>query len=151
VLRPFFLSGKADDPSKGTKEAVVEFMRSGCWHLDSRLPIRGAHAIRYVRGSFQGWGYLDLENIAGKPLEDVLVPGGGVLSTLHDPVVGPMTNVFIAGTFKGKLNDWDEDGAVDLNSRGVRSTVDGELDSDMDGKPDVPGVSCCTYRNPFPI
>jgi hypothetical protein len=151
VPRPFFLSGRADDASKGIKEAVVEFMRSGCWYLDSRLPVRGAHAIRYVRGSFQGWGYLDLEHIAGKPLQDVLVPGGGVLSTLHDPVVGPMTNVFIAGTFKGKLNDWDGDGHVDLNSRGVRATVDGELDSDMDGRPDAPGVSCCTYRSPFPV
>jgi hypothetical protein len=71
------------------------------------------------------------------------VPGNGILSTLHDPTTGPMTNIFIAGTFKGKLNDWDGDGKIDLNSRNVYSTVEGELDSNMDGVPDVPGLACC--------
>jgi hypothetical protein len=152
VPRPFFVSGRADDHSKGVREATVEFMREGCWYLDNRIKIREeASAIRYVRGSFQGWGYVDLERIAGRPLEEVIVPGNAILSTLHDPVVGPMTNTFIAGTFKGKLNDWDGDGAVDLNSRKVYSTTNGELDSDMDGRPDAPGVSCCMRNDSFPV
>ncbi|MGW5643447.1 hypothetical protein ACWEV3_11870 [Saccharopolyspora sp. NPDC003752] len=46
----------------------------------------------------------------------MLVPGNGALSTLHDPEVGPMTNAFILGTFKGKLNDWDGDGTTDLHN-----------------------------------
>jgi len=70
-----------------------------------------------------------------------------VLSTLHDPAVRDLTNVFILGTFKGKLNDWDGDGRIDLNSRDVYSTVDGELDSNQDGVADKPGRTCCDHRS----
>jgi len=79
-------------------------------------------------------------------LEEILLPGNAILSTLHDSVAGPLTNVFISGTFKGKLNDWDGDGNIDLNSRNVYSTTDGELDSNMDGIPDSPGEACCKLR-----
>ena len=56
-----------------------------------------------------------------------------------------MTNVFILGTFKGKLNDWDGDGIIDLNSRDVYSTVDGEIDTNLDGIADQPGRTCCDH------
>jgi hypothetical protein len=143
VNRPFYVSGHADDPSQGVEDSHIGFMREGCWYLDNRFKIRGSDAIRYVRGRFQGWGYTNLANIAGKSLSDILTPGNGILSTLHNSVAGPLTNVFIAGTFKGKLNDWDGDGQIDLNSRNVYSTTEGEVDSDMDGVPDAPGVACC--------
>ncbi|GLY30374.1 HEAT repeat domain-containing protein [Kineosporia sp. NBRC 101731] len=147
VPRTFFRSGRADDPSQGTHETSVGFSRFGNWHLDPRIKVRDEDAIRYVRGRFQGWGYTDVNNVAGRGLEDILTPGNGVLSTLHDPEIGPMTNVFILGTFKGKLNDWDGDGKIDLNSRDVYSTAEGELDSDQDGIPDEPGRTCCDYRS----
>jgi hypothetical protein len=147
VQRPYFLSGRADDGSKGVEDVTISFMRSGCWYLEPRFKIRGQDAIRYVRGRFQGWGYFDLERLAGKPLDEILLPGNAILSTLHHPVASQMTNVFIAGTFKGKLNDWDGDGKIDLNSRNVYATVDGELDMDMDGVADRPGVTCCTHRS----
>jgi hypothetical protein len=147
VQRPFYVSGKADDPSAGVKDSYIGFMREGCWYLDSNFKIPqtdgDAHAIRYVRGRFQGWGYTNLENLQGKQLDQILTPGNGILSTLHDPVAGPMTNVFISGTFKGKLNDWDGDGYIDLNSRDVYSTAEGEVDTNMDGIADNPGVACC--------
>ncbi|GGM54478.1 hypothetical protein GCM10012275_26990 [Longimycelium tulufanense] len=146
VPRTFFKSGHADDPSQGVRQANIGFARYGTWHLEPAFQVHNEPAIRYVRGRFQGWGYLNLARIAGKPLEEVLTPGNGVLSTLHDPEVGPMTNAFILGTFKGKLNDWDGDGVIDLNSRDVYSTVDGEIDSDQDGVPDEPGLTCCDYR-----
>ena len=154
VNRPFFLSGRADDTSQGVYPGHVAFMREGCWYLDNRFKIpqegaEGIDAIRYVRGRFQGWGYTNVEQLRGKSIEEILVPGNGVLSTLHDPVTGPLTNVFIAGTFKGKLNDWDGDGRIDLNSRNVYSTAEGELDTNMDGIPDEPGVSCCTFTSPI--
>jgi HEAT repeats len=148
VKRPFYVSGRADDPSKGVRDADIGFFRFGCWYLDNNFKIRDADAIRYVRGRFQGWGYIDLEQVAGKPLEQSLLPGNAILSTLHDPVARPLTNVFISGTFKGKLNDWDDDGLIDLNSRDVYSTVDGEVDTDMDGMPDHPGQSCCSRTSP---
>ncbi|MFP5265244.1 MAG: HEAT repeat domain-containing protein [Blastocatellia bacterium] len=147
VKRPFYVSGKADDPSMGVQDSHIGFMREGCWYLDNRFKIRGSDAIRYVRGRFQGWGYTNLQRIAGKPLDEILEPGNGILSTLHNPVAGPLTNVFIAGTFKGKLNDWDGDGNIDLNSRSVYSTTEGEVDSNMDGIPDSPGVACCPGVN----
>jgi len=149
VPRPFYHSGRADDHSQGVSDALIGFAREGCWYLDDRFKIKGQDAIRYVRGRFQGWGYSDLASLAGKTLEDILQPGNGILSSLHHPVAGPLTNVFIAGTFKGKLNDWDGDGLIDLNSRHVYSTPEGEIDSNMDGIPDCPGVSCCTGEPPF--
>jgi hypothetical protein len=150
VPRTFFRSGRADDPSEGTRQARIGFARYGTWHLEPKFQVREEAAIRYVRGRFQGWGYVNLARIAGRPLEEILTPGNGVLSTLHDPEVGPMTNAFILGTFKGKLNDWDGDGHIDLNSRDVYSTVDGEIDSDQDGTADEPGRTCCDHTSLMP-
>jgi len=147
VPRTFFRSGRADDASAGTHETRVGFARHGNWHLDPSMKIHGEDAIRYVRGRFQGWGYTNVENVAGKGLEDILVPGNGVLSTLHDPEIADLTNVFILGTFKGKLNDWDGDGRIDLNSRDVYSTASGEVDSNQDGIADEAGRTCCDYRS----
>lgn len=151
VQRPFYVSGRADDASEGVKDSHIGFMRSGCWHLDSRFKVKDAPAIRYVRGQFQGWGYVNLQRVAGLPLDRVLLPGNAILSTLHDPVAGPLTNAFIAGTFKGKLNDWDGDGRIDLNSRDVFSTAEGELDTNQDGVPDEPGLACCPGRARLPL
>jgi len=147
VDRPFFMSGHADDASQGVHDSRIGFSRCGCWFLEPQFKVRDGVAIRYVRGRFQGWGYFNLQQVMGKSLDQILVPGNAILSTLHDPVAGPLTNVFISGTFKGKLNDWDGDGSIDLNSRNVYSTTEGELDTNMDGVPDEPGVSCCTFRN----
>ena len=147
VRRPFFLSGHADDSSSGVADSHIGFMRQGCWFLDPKFQVKGDAAIRYVRGRFQGWGYTNLARVAGKSLDQVLLPGNAVLSTLHDPVAGPLTNVFIAGTFKGKLNDWDGDGKIDLNSRDVYATTEGEIDSNQDGIPDEPGAACCQRRS----
>jgi hypothetical protein len=149
VRRPFYLSGRADDRSQGVQDTHIGFMRQGCWYLDPRVQVRGADAIRYVRGRFQGWGYVNLDRVAGRALEEIILPGNAILSTLHDPVAGPLSNVFISGTFKGKLNDWDGDGRIDLNSRDVYSTADGEVDTDMDGIPDRPGAACCSWVSPF--
>jgi len=146
VRRPFFMSGRTDDESQGVFDTQIGFMRQGCWYLDNRFKIGDADAIRYVRGRFQGWGYTNLAQAMGKSIEEIIVPGNGILSTLHDPVAGPLTNVFISGTFKGKLNDWDGDGNIDLNSRNVYSTTEGEVDSNMDGIPDQPGVACAVVR-----
>lgn len=150
VPRTFFKSGRADDPSEGVTQANIGFARYGTWHLDPKFQVRGEPAIRYVRGRFQGWGYVNLARLAGKSLTEVLEPGNGVLSTLHNSEIGSMTNAFILGTFKGKLNDWDGDGVIDLNSRDVYSTVDGEIDMNQDGVADQAGVTCCDHTNYLP-
>jgi hypothetical protein len=95
-------------------------------------------AIEYVRGLFQGWSYVNLERIENSG-GDFFFPGNSILSTLHDPVVGPKTNGFVNGRFKGKVVDWDGDGALDLNYLPAHATTKGEVDSDLDGIPDEPG------------
>lgn len=142
VKRHFFKSGRIGDPSEGVLEGQIGFTRRGRWYLDNNMKIKNEAAIRYVRGRFHGWAYVNLERVIGKPLEEVIIPGNGVLSTLHDPVIGPLTNVFLSGTYKGKLNDWDGDGRIDTNSLNIYSTRTGEVDTNMDGIPDVPGMTC---------
>jgi hypothetical protein len=137
--RPIFLSGKANDPSQGVIENVaVPFARQGQWFLNENMQVRGRKAIEYVRGLFQGWSYVNLERIENSGGE-FFFPGNSILSTLHHPVVGPKTNGFINGRFKGKVVDWDGDGILDLNYLPAYATVKGEVDSDYDGIPDEPG------------
>ena len=89
----------------------------------------------------------NVDNVIGKDLSEILAPGNGILSSIQDPAVRDLTNVFLVGTFKGKLNDWDGDGLIDVNSRDVYSTVDGEVDMNQDGIADEPGRTCCNHRN----
>jgi hypothetical protein len=141
--RPFYLSGKADDTSEGMVENVpIPFAREGQWFLNEHLPLQGNYAIEYVRGRFQGWAYVNLERIQQSGGE-FLFPGNSVLSTLHHPIVGPKTNTFIVGAFKGKVVDWNGDGILDLNYLPSHATAQGEVDSDLDGSPDIPGRTVC--------
>lgn len=139
--RPFFLSGKANDASEGVVERVtVPFAREGQWFLNEHMEVKGQKAIEYVRGLFQGWAYVNLDRIARNGGE-FLFPGNSVLSTLHHPIVGPKTNTFLNGRFKGKVVDWDGDGVVDLNYLPGNATAKGEIDSNNDGIPDIPGMT----------
>lgn len=141
--RPFYLSGKADDPSEGVVENVtVPFAREGQWFLNDKMPIKGKPAIEYVRGRFQGWAYVNLDRIQRED-GNFLFAGNSVLSTLHHPIVGPKTNTFLAGSFKGKVLDWDGDGVLDFNYLPSYATREGEIDSNLDNIPDVPGRHVC--------
>ncbi|HSR53290.1 MAG TPA: HEAT repeat domain-containing protein [Acidobacteriota bacterium] len=137
--RPIFLSGKANDPSEGVVENVpVPFARQGQWFLNDQMKVRGINAIEYVRGLFQGWSFVNLERIENSG-GDFFFPGNSILSTLHHPEVGPKTNGFVNGRFKGKIVDWDGDGIIDLNHLPAYATTRGEVDSDLDGVADAPG------------
>lgn len=137
--RPIFLSGKANDPSQGVVENVtVPFARQGQWFLNEHIEVKGRKAIEYVRGLFQGWSYVNLERIENSGGE-FFFPGNSILSTLHHPVVGKLTNSFVNGRFKGKVVDWDGDEIIDLNHLPAYATTRGEVDSDLDGIADEPG------------
>jgi hypothetical protein len=137
--RPIFLSGKANDPSDGVVEDVtVPFAREGQWFLNNDIKVKGRNAIEYVRGLFRGWSYVNLERIENSG-GDFFFPGNSILSTLHHPIVGPKTNGFVNGRFKGKVVDWDGDGIIDLNYLDAHATTKGEVDSNLDGIPDEPG------------
>jgi hypothetical protein len=137
--RPIFLSGKANDAAQGiVPDVTVPFAREGQWLLNPDIEVKGRKAIEYVRGLFRGWSYVNLERIENGGGE-FYFPGNSVLSTLHHPVVGPKTNGFISGRFKGKVVDWDGDGVLDLNYLPAHATIAGEVDSDLDGVADEPG------------
>lgn len=145
--RPIFLSGKANDPSEGVVEDVtVPFARQGQWFLNDDIRVKGRKAIEYVRGLFQGWSYVNLERIENSG-GDFFFPGNSILSTLHHPVVGPKTNGFVNGRFKGKVVDWDGDGVIDLNYLPAHATTKGEVDSNLDGIPDEPGRHVRDWRS----
>ena len=144
--RPIFLSGKANDPSEGVVEDVtVPFAREGQWFLNDDIRVKGRKAIEYVRGLFRGWSYVNLERIENSG-GDFFFPGNSILSTLHHPVVGPKTNGFVNGRFKGKVVDWDGDGIIDLNYLPAHATTKGEVDSNLDGIPDEPGRHVRDWR-----
>ena len=141
--RPFYLSGKADDTSEGViDDVLVPFAREGQWFLNKDILVDGKPAIEYVRGLFQGWAYVNLSRIKNSG-GDFMFPGNSVLSTLHHPEVGHMTNTFLFGGFKGKVLDWDGDGVLDLNYLQSHATAKGEIDTDCDGVPDFPGRMVC--------
>jgi hypothetical protein len=129
--------------SAGVVENVnVPFAREGQWFLNPNIQIDGKNAIEYVRGLFQGWAYVNLDRIVGDG-GDFMFPGNSVLSTLHHPEVGQITNTFLFGGFKGKVVDWDNDGVLDLNYLPSHATAKGEIDSNLDGQPDIPGMMVC--------
>jgi len=146
--RPFFLSGKADDTTEGVVDDItVPFAREGQWFTNPNIRVNGVNPIEYVRGLFQGWGFVNFARIQ-KEGGEYFWPGNSVLSTLHHPEVGAKTNAFISGYFKGKVLDWNNDGVLDLNYLQSPSTAKGEVDSDFDGAPDVPGQTVCNhFRN----
>jgi hypothetical protein len=144
--RPIFLSGKANDTSEGVVEDVtVPFAREGQWFLNSDINVNGRSAIEYVRGLFRGWSYVNLDRIENSGGE-FYFPGNSILSTLHHPVVGPKTNGFVNGRFKGKIVDWDGDGVIDLNYLPAHATTLGEVDTNLDGVPDEAGRHVSDWR-----
>jgi hypothetical protein len=146
--RPIFLSGKANDLSGGVVEQVnIPFARQGQWFLNPDINVNGRHAIEYVRGLFQGWSYVNLERIENSG-GDFFFPGNSILSTLHHPIVGPKTNAFVTGRFKGKVVDWDGDEIIDLNLLPAYATRKGEVDSNLDGVADEPGRHVRAIPNP---
>lgn len=137
--RPFFNSGRANDECDGVVDKItVPFAREGQWFLNNDIDIRGKKAIEYVRGLFQGWAYVNLERIENSG-GDFFFPGNSVLSTLHHPEVGDLTNTFLNGRFKGKVVDWSGDGVIDLNYLPSYATPKGEVDTNLDGIADEPG------------
>jgi hypothetical protein len=146
--RPVYVSGKANDPSDGIiDDVVVPFAREGQWFLNPHMELKGRMPIEYVRGLFRGWAYVNLERIE-KNGGEFYFPGNSVLSTLHHPEAGRLTNAYVAGRFKGKVVDWDDDGVLDFNSLAAHATLLGEVDSDLDGIPDVPGRHVPVYPRP---
>ncbi|MDE3858108.1 hypothetical protein [Sinorhizobium meliloti] len=55
----------------------------------------------------------------------------------HHPIAGPMTNVFLFGSFKGKIASWrEEPDMLALNTHLAHATTDGRLDYRLVGRAD---------------
>lgn len=70
--------------------------------------------VESVRGRYMGTAFVNLERIIRNGM--AIGPGEVQLSSIHHPIVGPMTNTFLFGSFKGKLSDLDGDGFLDINT-----------------------------------
>lgn len=145
--RPFFLSGQINDTSEGVLAGNVSFLRVGQWRLDPNIPVQGDAAIRYVKGNFMSWGYVDLrqtiddDNGDGDPLD-----AGEMLRAVVYDGDKVYSNTLVAGTWKGKITDEDGDGVLDLNYPRQLVTRDGWLDLDADGVADEPRRTTTAYR-----
>ncbi len=60
-------------------------------------------------------------------------PGNFQLTPKIHPVSGKESNTRFYGTFYGKIDDFDGDGKLDMNTRPPHCTVDGRLDYLGDG------------------
>lgn len=146
--RPFFLSGQINDTSEGVLAGDVSFLRVGQWRLDPNIPVQGDAAIRYVKGNFMSWGYVDLRQTAddddgdGDPLD-----AGEMLRAVVYDGDKVYSNTLVAGTWKGKISDEDGDGVLDLNYPRQLVTRDGWLDLDADGVADEPRRTTTAFRS----
>ena len=87
--------------------------------------------VQSVRGRYMGAAFVNLERVLANGM--TLGAGEVQLSTFHHPIVGPITNTFLFGSFKGKLSDLNDDGCLDVNTERCHGTINGELDRDLDG------------------
>lgn len=96
-----------------------------------RTVMLAGKTVESVRGRYMGSAYVSIQRL----LEQNMSIGAGEvqLTDLHHPVVGPMTNTFLWGTFKGKLSDLNGDGYLDINTESTHATLKGELDYQLVG------------------
>jgi hypothetical protein len=87
--------------------------------------------VESVRGKYFGAAYINIERLMKQQF--VIGPGEVQLSTLFHPIAGPLTNMFLFGSFKGKLSDLNGDGLIDLNTEPAHCTTDGQLDYGLKG------------------
>lgn len=138
----FYTSGKVEDCINGEAigDVIVSAARAAEPVMVTRpLQIDGsprarqvaAKAVESVRGRYYGFGYVSVPRLLNNSM--TLGPGEVQLTDVHHPVVGPLTNTFIWGTFKGKLADHSGDGILDLNTARCHATLQGALDYRLTG------------------
>jgi hypothetical protein len=130
----FYPSGKVEDISlKPIPDVFCPLLRKATTNPDAMAEVPSGKVVRSVRGRYMGNAYVNLNRLMSNRMK--IGPGEVQLSTLHHPIVGPMTNTLLFGTFKGKLSDKDGDGYLDVNTEWCHATVDGKLDYNLSGSP----------------
>ena len=130
--QPFYPSGKVaapDEPPITTAGALVQRVAMTVRipnELDASRPL-----VQSVRGKYMGFAHANVPRI----LANGMKVGAGEVQLVGpaNPSVGKFANTFLFGTFKGKLSDLNADGHLDVNTERCHATLDGELDTDLDG------------------
>lgn len=119
----FFPAGRTGDDSDGIIRNVKTHLYRTA-ETDVRLTETGVPYPQSVRGIFHGTVFMN-----SAVLHDPQLPWDGLLQIVSktDPEAGKYVNGWFYGTFRGILDDVDDDGVLELN--GIRSFVgpDGEV------------------------
>ncbi|OOO17865.1 PBS lyase [Rhizobium sophoriradicis] len=141
---PFYLSGTVEDKSLGIVDDVnVVLARKANpvivrpkQHLLVGSANRGSDGrwkelVESVRGKYYGFAFANIDRLFSSGFQ--IHPGTIQLTSPTHPEIGSMTNLFLYGTFKGKLSDLDGDGVLDANTERCHSTLNGDLDYSLCG------------------
>lgn len=149
TYHPFYPSGKVKDNSVPALHDVGVILNrlAEPWIIRPTRPVRQqanilvgkkskkipSEIVDSVRGKYFGTAYLNIERMLKNNFS--IGPGEVQLSSLFHPIAGPLTNMFIFGTFKGKIADLNNDNKLDVNTEVSHGTLDGQLDYSLNGSP----------------
>lgn len=142
MIRRFYPSGIVEQgpatfiPVELLRGALTDFAVQGEYAIEGdgaraeKLRSLPMPFVRSVRGRFMGWAAVNVERV----IEAGTVRAGDVqLSSPTDATAGPMTNVRLYGTFRGKIADHTGNGVLDINTIPCHGTIDGRHDLYADG------------------
>jgi hypothetical protein len=141
VKIPFYPSGRVGDESEGiVEDAVIQVMRAGAWQLSNTIRVRDIPVINNVLGTINAWGYTRPDKATFDPRGRIDMTAGLFhLGDLTDARVRDYINTFTIGSYRGVIMPGKE-GFIGLNTNSSFTTLEGEIDTDRDGKPDQPGL-----------
>lgn len=132
--RPYYSSGRTGSIGQGDQVVngvEMSFARVAETTAPERYWRDGKPLAETVRGQFFGYGHIEPKTLLENRL--TMGPGNFQLTPKTHPITGRDSNTRFYGTFYGKLDDYDQDGKLDMNTRPVHCTEDGKLDYLGDG------------------
>lgn len=132
--RPYYSSGRTELIGQGdhvVNGVQMSFARVAETTAPQRYWRDGKPLAETVRGQFFGYGHIEPKTLLENRL--AMGPGNFQLTPRTHPITGRDSNTRFYGTFYGKLDDYDQDGKLDMNTRPVHCTENGRLDYLGDG------------------
>jgi hypothetical protein len=134
LARPYYSSGKTELVGQGDhviNGVQMSFARVAETTAPERYWREGKPLAETVRGQFFGYGHIEPKMLLESRF--TMGPGSFQLTPKLHPITGKESNTRFFGTFYGKLDDYDQDGKLDMNTRPTHCTIDGQLDYLGDG------------------
>ena len=135
LARPYYSSGRTELVGQGdhvVSGVPMSFARVAETTAPERYWQNGKPLAETVRGQFFGYGHIEPQTLLKNRF--AMGPGNFQLTPKLHPITGNESNTQFFGTFYGKLDDYDQDGKLDMNTRPTHCTIDGQLDYWGDGK-----------------